>query len=217
MMLQTALQTQDKSLLVQTVALFEALLGKINQLQEENDSMKMQLQHNAELDQVTKDRDAIVLELEATRQQLEASQHTICKLTSSNHDFESQLMSLSAEMEKSEWKNSKYSRVEEVLQKQIHELQTKLDSAHKGRQSESEMAQEALKKSSQLERSVLELQAKLKGLMDENADLKEQLYSALEQHTTKSCDSGNSKVKQKHFSYFLALTIRAMHSLPSYA
>ena len=63
-----------------------------------------------------------------------------------------------------------------------------------GRQSESEMAQEALKKCSQQERSVLELHAKLKGLMDENTELKEQLYSALEHHTTKSCDSGNSKV-----------------------
>ena len=38
-MMQTP-QTQDKSLLVQTVALFEALLGKINQLQEENNSFK---------------------------------------------------------------------------------------------------------------------------------------------------------------------------------
>ena len=63
-----------------------------------------------------------------------------------------------------------------------------------GRESESEMAQEAMKKCSQQERSVVELNAKLKGLMDENTDLKEQLYSALEHHTTKSCDSGNSKV-----------------------
>ena len=56
------------------------------------------------------------------------------------------------------------------------------------------MAQEALTKASQMERSVLELNAKLKALMDENTDLKEQLYSALEQHTTKSCESETSKV-----------------------
>ena len=58
------------------------------------------------------------------------------------------------------------------------------------------MAQEALTKASQMERSVLELNAKLKALMDENTDLKEQLYSALEQHTTKSCESETSKVSK---------------------
>ena len=102
---------------------------------------------------------------------------------------------MSQEIEKSESRSSKHTKLEEVLQKQINELQTKLDSANKGRQAESEMAEEALEKSTQLERSVTELQAKLKGLFDENADLKEQLYSALEHHTTKSCDSGNSKVR----------------------
>ena len=66
-------QTQDKSLLIQTVALFEALLGKMHLLQEENDSMRTKLENNIEIEQLTKDRDQIVLELEATRQRLENS------------------------------------------------------------------------------------------------------------------------------------------------
>lgn len=103
-------------------------------------------------------------------------------------------MSLSLEIEKSESRNTKHSKVEEVLQKQVTELQVKLESARKGRQAESEMAQEAMQKSSQLERAVSELNAKLKGLMDENSDLKEQLYAVLEHQTTKSCGSDNSKV-----------------------
>ena len=72
LMLQTP-QTQDKSLLVQTVALFEALLGKINQLQDDNDMLKKTLENNAEVEQLTKDRDQIVLELESTRYALEQS------------------------------------------------------------------------------------------------------------------------------------------------
>lgn len=66
-------QTQDKSLLIQTVALFEALLGKMHLLQEENDSMRTKLENNIEIEQLTKDRDQIVLELESTRQRLENS------------------------------------------------------------------------------------------------------------------------------------------------
>ena len=115
-------------------------------------------------------------------------------LTNTKTSYVDQLASLSQEFEKSEFRNNKQSKVEEVLKKQVAELQSKLDSAHQGREAESEMAQEALTKASQMERSVLELNAKLKSLMDENADLKEQLYSALEHHTTKSCESENSKV-----------------------
>lgn len=198
-------QTQDKSLLVQTVALFEALLGKIDQLQEENESMKKELTDNKELQELTKDRDAIVLELELKRSELDRAAETILQLTTVNHSYEEQL-------EKSETKNSKHTKMEDVLQKQIHELQSKLDSANIGRQAESEMAQEALKKASQLERSVLELQAKLKALMDENADLKEQLY---EQHTTKSCDSGNDKVTIGHHRHQPYLPKGCLQSCPT--
>ena len=70
-------QTQDKSLLIQTVALFEALLGKMHHLQEENDSMRTKLENNIEIEQLTKDRDQIVLELESTMQRLEDSKQVI--------------------------------------------------------------------------------------------------------------------------------------------
>ena len=122
---------------------------------------------------------------------------TIVDLTNARVSYTEQLASLTQEFEKSECRNTKQSKVEEVLKKQVSELQFKLDSACQGRKAESEMAQEALTKSSQMERSVLELNAKLKALMDENADLKEQLYTALEHHTTKSCESENSKVSSK--------------------
>ncbi len=71
-------QTQDKSLLIQTVALFEALLGKIHTLQEENETLKSTLENNNEIEQVTKDRDQIVLELESTRQKFEESKKVKC-------------------------------------------------------------------------------------------------------------------------------------------
>jgi hypothetical protein len=66
LMVQTP-QTSDKSLLVQTVALFEALLAKIHQLQDDNESMKKVIENHDELNQLTKDRDQVVLELESTR------------------------------------------------------------------------------------------------------------------------------------------------------
>ena len=73
-------QTQDKSLLVQTVALFEALLGKINQLQDDNDVLKKTLENNIEVEQLTKDRDQIVLELESTRYALEQSKEVLISI-----------------------------------------------------------------------------------------------------------------------------------------
>ena len=84
LMMQTP-QTQDKSLLVQTVALFEALLGKINQLQEEKENLAKTLEDKREVEQLTKDRDQIVLELESTRNELDKSKETIVKLTSTTH------------------------------------------------------------------------------------------------------------------------------------
>ena len=126
-------------------------------------------------------------------------------LTNTKTSYVDQLASLSQEFEKSEFRNNKQSKVEEVLKKQVAELQSKLDSAHQGREAESEMAQEALKKTSQLERSITELTAKLKGLMDENADLKEQLY---EHQTTKSCDSHKVVI----LTLLIAILIKTYHA-----
>ena len=49
------------------------IIGKIHQLQEENDTLKTTLESNSELDQLTKETDQIILELESTRNKLEDS------------------------------------------------------------------------------------------------------------------------------------------------
>ena len=71
----------DKSLLLQTVALFETLLSKIHQLQEENGKFKTDQQdldnnkhsHLEEIQKIHADRDQLVLELEASRNKLNAA------------------------------------------------------------------------------------------------------------------------------------------------
>ena len=71
--------TTDKSLLVQTVVLFETLLAKIQQLQTDNQQLEavsqQQLQDNQQLKKMVLendlDRDNLVLELESTKTKLE--------------------------------------------------------------------------------------------------------------------------------------------------
>ena len=71
--------TTDKSLLVQTVVLFETLLAKIQQLQADNQQLEavshQQLQDNQQLKKMVLendlDRDNLVLELESTKSKLE--------------------------------------------------------------------------------------------------------------------------------------------------
>ena len=68
----------DKSLLLQTVALFETLLSKIKELQNENTKLKSDEQtlHKKEissledLEKIHADRDQLVLELEESRHKL---------------------------------------------------------------------------------------------------------------------------------------------------
>ena len=60
----------------------------------------------------------------------------------------------------------------------------RLESATTGRKSESEMAQESMIKSQRLETEVDQLNARIKALEEENAELKEQ--AEMEGHTTKS-------------------------------
>ena len=68
----------DKSLLLQTVALFETLLSKIKQLQNENAKLKTEQQDlyssNAlsveNMNKIHSDRDQLVLELEESRNKL---------------------------------------------------------------------------------------------------------------------------------------------------
>ncbi len=62
--------TTDKSLLVQTVVLFETLVNKIQQLTDENQALK-----SNELD-----RDHLVLDLESTKNKLEFANQVLLKL-----------------------------------------------------------------------------------------------------------------------------------------
>ena len=68
----------DKSLLLQTVALFETLLSKIKELQNENTKLKSDEQNLhknkisslEDLEKIHADRDQLVLELEESRHKL---------------------------------------------------------------------------------------------------------------------------------------------------
>ncbi len=119
----------------------------------------------------------------------------IVELTNTTHSFEEKLASLTSEVEKSETKHTKHVKVEDVYKKEIGDLKAKLLSATQGHKAESEMALEAVQKASLLERSLNEVNAKVKSLTEENLDLKDQLINAhLEHQTTKSCGSDHSKV-----------------------
>ena len=80
--------TTDKSLLVQTVVLFETLLAKIQQLQADNQQLEavshQQLQDNQQLKKMVLendlDRDNLVLELESTKSKLEQANKVIIPL-----------------------------------------------------------------------------------------------------------------------------------------
>ena len=61
----------DKSLLLQTVALFEALLAKIHGLQDENEKLKAEIIPETKKKEEKNNYDSVVLELESTRKQLQ--------------------------------------------------------------------------------------------------------------------------------------------------
>ena len=75
----------DKSLLLQTVALFETLLSKIHQLQDENISLKTTQQdvsdrkwsNSDEMNKIHADRDQLILELEDSRNKLNKANQVI--------------------------------------------------------------------------------------------------------------------------------------------
>ena len=62
-------QARDKSLLLQTVALFETLLNKIHSLQDDNTDLKSKLKRESEASY-----DQVVLDLESTRLELTKAQ-----------------------------------------------------------------------------------------------------------------------------------------------
>merc|ERR1740128_11842 len=90
--------------------------------------------------------------------------------------------------------------IESDLRRQISGLNSKLQSTLQGCRSESEMASESVLKVVSMEATLVDLKQCIQDLECENAELKEQLSIALEQHTTKSSgsvgsDSGDSTQK----------------------
>ena len=71
-------------------------------------------------------------------------------------------------------------KVESDLKRQVADLNERLSSAMVGRQSESEMYEEAVLKASRMENAVTELEARCDAMAMENVDLKEHLNNALE-------------------------------------
>ena len=70
--------------------------------------------------------------------------------------------------------------MESDLKRQVADLNERLSSSMVGRQSESEMYEEAVLKASRMENAVTELEARCEAMARENVDLKEHLNNALE-------------------------------------
>ena len=141
-------EAQDKSLLLQTVALFETLLKKIHTLQAENDGLK--------------GNEQLVLELEAAREELRSAHARVDDLTARADE----VVALRRELEQREAAHAQVTemqhQVEAVLKRQVTELQGRIASGVEGRQSESQMYEDAVVKAAHLEKTVTELSAKVR-------------------------------------------------------
>lgn len=147
-----------KSLLIQTVALFEALLTRIKDLQCENEKWKSLKKSDDEGNkEVIKTNDELVLALESlnakniilTNEKKEALSQ-INLLSQDNEAFKRQLDVKKTDMEKREETHRKFSnmqnKIEEDLKREISSLNQKLNSTIAGSRSESEMYEESLLK-----------------------------------------------------------------------
>ena len=119
---------------------------------------------------------------------------TIDDLTAKNNDITKEMEGLKADGELKEQRFNQMKvmqdKIENDMKKQITDLQSRIESNNIGRNSESEMYQESLLKTAQLDRTVSELEAKMAELNRENDELKHQLD--LEHNTNKSEGSDRS-------------------------
>jgi len=169
-------EPSGKSLLLQTVALFETLLSKIQSMKKENETMtaeNVRLSTSLEVKCSVEDNLKIVEgKLQSTNEEL---QETLQKLFSSDRKFQE----LKLDIEKKEATNKQILErqlaIESDLKREVENLQGKLQSAKMGFQAESEMYQESLEKFAQQERCITELEAKVSDLHQENAELSLQL------------------------------------------
>jgi len=198
----------SKSLLLQTVALFEALLTRIKELQQENRKLKEvcgmnTIEHEDKASNAGANDD-LVLEIEklnqekiALQQELKEAQTLIQYYKQNYEKLTQDLKERETDLEKKEEVHRKVSvmqsKVEGDLKKQVNCLNQKLDATIVGCRSESEMHEESLLKVSMLERSIMGLKQCIDDLQSENNELREQLSAALEHHTTKSSGSLGSE------------------------
>jgi len=198
----------SKSLLLQTVALFEALLTRIKELQQENQKLKELCEMNnvkpEDKESNVGANDEFILEIEklnqeklALKQELKEAQDLIEYYKQSYEKLTQDMKKRETDLEKRDEVHRKLSdmqsKVEGDLKKQVNCLNQKLDATIVGCRSESEMHEESLLKVSMLERSIMGLKQCIDDLQSENNELREQLSAALEHHTTKSSGSLGSE------------------------
>jgi len=198
----------SKSLLLQTVALFEALLTRIKELQQENQKLKELCEMNniepEDKESSASANDDFILEIEKLNQEKLALQQELKEAQDLIEYYKQNYEKLTQDMKKRENDLEKrdevhrklsdmQSKVEGDLKKQVNCLNQKLDATIVGCRSESEMHEESLLKVSMLERSIMGLKQCIDDLQSENNELREQLSAALEHHTTKSSGSLGSE------------------------
>ena len=188
----------SKSLLLQTVALFEALLARIKELQTELAQLKRKEEEEEEKEMLEDKRnDELILEVESlsrelasTKEDLEKVQKTLGEERQGKHHLETKLKEKNDDVEKKEEVHRRLSvmqnKVEEDLRRQVGGLSQKLEDTLVGCRSESEMHGESVLKASELERQIGSLQSAEAELRAENTELRERLCVVLEQQTSKS-------------------------------
>ena len=145
-------------MLIQTVALFEALLTRIKDLQNENEKLKSLKSIDEEGNkEVIKTSEELVLALESlnTKNMLLTSEkneafNQINQLTQDNDTLKCQLELRQTDIEKREETHRKFShmqnKIEEDLRKELSCMSKKLSDTITGSKSESEMCEEAILK-----------------------------------------------------------------------
>ena len=136
-----------KSLLLQTVALFETLLAKINVLQTENNSLRA--------------NDGAILDLEAARTKLAETEAELSHRKETLAKQEAEIATLKHESEKRKALEEHRDQKEVRLKDEVNSLKGKLDSSLVGRKSESEMYEEAILRANDMEKSVNEMNAQV--------------------------------------------------------
>ena len=187
----------SKSLLLQTVALFEALLARIKELQTELTQLKRKEEEEEKERVDDKRNDELILEVEglsrelaSTKEDLEKVQKTLEEERQGKQNLEIKLKEKTEDVEKKEEVHRRLSvmqsKVEEDLRRQVGGLSQKLEDTLVGCRSESEMHGESVLKASELERQIGSLQSAEAELRAENTELRERLCVVLEQQTSKS-------------------------------